>query len=177
MSLVARSKDAGGNLAMAIAREAHSLESRVAIYDIKTMDQWLLESLARRRFAMQALGLFAAVAAFLAAAGIYGMISYDVAQRTREIGVRMALGARRGNVLSLVIGSGLRLAAAGSLIGLAGCLAVTRLMSSLLYDVSPRDPWTLALVSLLPMAIAALASWAPARNAARIDPMTALRSE
>ena len=153
------------------------LEPNVPIYDVKTMEQWLSGSLARRRFAMLALGLFSGLAMLLAAVGIYGVMSYTTAQRTREIGVRVALGAQQRDVLSLIIRKGVNLALLGAAIGLMGCLAANRLVSSLLYGVTPRDPWTLASASLLLVAVAVLTSWLPARRAAGLDPMEALRHE
>ena len=113
----------------------------------------------------------------LAAVGIYGVMSYTTAQRTREIGVRVALGAQRRDVLSVIIRKGVNLALLGAAIGLMGCLAASRLVSSLLYGVTPRDPWTLASASLLIVFVTVLASWAPARHAAQVDPMEALRQE
>jgi len=160
-----------------VTRAARELEPNVPIYDVKTMEQWLSGSLARRRFAMLAIGLFAGVAVLLASVGIYGVMSYTMAQRTREIGVRLALGAQRRDVLSLVIRKGVNLAMVGTAIGLLGCLAVTRFVSSLLYGVAPSDPWTLASASLLIVTVTVLASWAPARRAAQVDPMEALRQE
>ena len=113
----------------------------------------------------------------LAAVGIYGVMSYTTVQRTREIGLRVALGAQRRDVLSLIIRKGVNLALLGAAIGLMGCLAASRLVSSLLYGVTPRDPWTLASASLLLVAVAVLTSWLPARRAAGLDPMEALRHE
>src|SRR5205814_8801020 len=132
------------SLTSAVTREARELDPNVAIYDVKTMEQWLSESLARRRFAMLALGIFAGAAMLLAAVGIYGVMSFVLTQRTREIGVRFALGARRRDVLSLIIRKGVNLALLGAAIGLMGCLAASRLVSSLLDVVTPRDPLTLA---------------------------------
>jgi ABC-type antimicrobial peptide transport system permease subunit len=123
------------------------------------------------------LGLFAGVSLLLAAIGLYGVMAFSVSQRTREIGVRMALGAQRHNVLSLVIGKGVRLALVGCVIGLAGGLSLTRFVSSLLYGVTPADPLTFATVMMLLMVVAVLASWLPARRAARVDPMETLRTE
>ena len=165
------------DLTEVVGKAARELEPNVLIYDVKTMAQWLSESLARRRFAMFALGFFAVVAMLLAAVGIYGVMSYTMAQRTREIGVRVALGARRRDVLSLVIRKAVTLGVIGTVIGLAGCLAVMRLMENLLYDISPNDPWTLAAAALLLVTVTILSSWLPARRAAGIDPMEALRCE
>jgi len=177
MYLTARTRADPSNLASAVAREARTLEPKVLTYDVKTMNEWLSGSLARRRFAMLALGLFAGVAMLLAAVGIYGVMSYTMAQRTREMGVRVALGAQRRDVLSLVLRKAVTLGLAGATIGLVGCLVVTRLVASLLYRVSPNDPWTLGGASLLLVIVAILASWLPARRAATVHPMEALRYE
>jgi predicted permease len=177
MYLTVRTRSEPANLASAVAKEAQVLEPNVLTYDVKTMDQWVSGSLARRRFAMLALGLFAGVAMLLAAVGIYGVVSYTMAQRTREIGVRVALGAQRRDILSLVIRRAVNLSLIGALIGLVGCLAVTRLVASLLYQISPSDPWTLGSALLLLVTVTILASWLPARSAAKIDPMEALRHE
>jgi ABC-type antimicrobial peptide transport system permease subunit len=135
------------------------------------------DSLTQSRFSMLLLGAFGALALILASIGIYGVISYSVGQRTREIGVRMALGAQRRNVLGLVLGQGARLAGLGIAIGLVAAIGVTRLMASLLFGVAPRDPLTFFAVPVLLMAIALLACYIPARRAMRVDPMVALRYE
>jgi len=132
---------------------------------------------ARPRFQALLLAIFAAVAAALAAAGIYGVMSYVVSRRTREIGVRMALGAGASEVLGLVVGEAMGVAAAGAAAGLAGALLLTRLMRSVLYGVRPGDPPTYAAVAVLLLAIACAASYVPARRAARIDPVEALRQD
>ena len=153
------------------------MDPNVPIYDIKTMDQRLSESLARRRFAMFALGLFAMVAMLLAAVGIYGVMSYSVTQRTREIGIRMALGAPTSGVLRLIVGQGMLLAGVGVVIGLAGAVATTRLMASLLYGISATDPTTFVVIGVLLASIALLACYIPAQRATKVDPMVALRYE
>jgi len=132
---------------------------------------------ARPAFNTLLMGLFAALAILLTSVGIYGVLSFHVARRTQEIGIRVALGARRANVLRMVVREGLVLVLAGIGIGLAGALALTRFMSSLLFDVTPRDPLTFAAVSLLLIVVALLAAYIPARRAAKVDPIVALRYE
>ena len=147
------------------------------MYFAQTMDEIISSSLATRRVSMILLGVFAALALGLASIGIYGVISYLVGQRTQEIGIRLALGAKRTDVLRLVLGAGMKMAAAGLLIGLATALGLTRLMSGLLFGVSPTDPITFAAVALLLMAVALAACYIPARRAMRVDPIVALRYE
>jgi len=165
------------DLAAAVTREARELDPNVPVYDVKTMDQRLSESLARRRFAMFALGLFAAVALILAAVGIYGVMSYTVTQRTREIGIRVALGAPTGDVIRLVVGQGMLTAGIGVGIGLAGALALTRVMSVLLFGVGATDLATFVVVAVVITGMALVACFVPARRAAKVDPMEALRYE
>jgi predicted permease len=166
-----------GPIAAAVTTEARSLEPNAPVYDVKTMDQWLSESLARRRFAMLMLGLFAVVAMLLAAVGIYGVMSYTVEERTREIGIRVALGAQTRDVLKMVVKRGIFLASVGIAIGLVGAVAVTRIMASLLFSVGATDPLTFASIALLLLMVAAVACWIPARRATKVDPMVALRYE
>jgi putative ABC transport system permease protein len=123
------------------------------------------------------MGLFACLALVLAVTGVYGVTAFSVAQRTREIGVRMALGAQAADVFRLVLAQSLKVIASGVIIGLIGALALTRLMTSLLFGVSPSDPVTFAAISLLLVGVALLACWIPARRATKVDPMVALRSE
>ena len=134
-------------------------------------------TVAQRRFAMRLLSLFAAAALALSALGIYGVIAFGVSRRTREIGIRMALGARPRDVQSLILGQGLRLILAGVAFGVAGALALTGALSALLYGVSPRDPATIGAITALLVLVSLAATWFPARRAARVDPTVALRSE
>lgn len=143
----------------------------------KPFEQALNDSIAPRRFNMFLLGAFAVTALLLALVGIYGVIAYSVAQRSHEIGVRMALGAQRGEIVRMVVGQGMRTAFASIGIGLAAALGLTRLMASLLYDVKPNDPQTFAAVGAALGATALLACWVPAVKAAWIDPIIALRYE
>ena len=135
----------------------------------------LAVSLAQQRFNMLLLALFAALALILAAVGIYGLMAYSVSQRTHEIGVRLAIGAQRRDVLRLVLRDGARLTLVGIAIGIIAALALTRLMASLLFEVTPTDPATFASVALLLAVVALAACYIPARRAARVDPMVALR--
>jgi predicted permease len=177
MYVAVRTTGDPGAIAAAVTREARALEPNAPVYDVKTMEQWLSESLARRRFAMLMLGLFALVAMLLAAVGIYGVMSYTVEERTREIGIRVALGAQTRDVLNMVVRRGISLAAVGVSMGLAGAVALTRVMASLLFGVGATDPLTFVLIALLLMLVAAIACWIPARRATKVDPMVALRYE
>ena len=159
----------------AIRRNSQEMSSEQVIYGVQTMDDLVSDSLAARRFSMILLGIFAALALVLASIGIYGVISYLVARRTHEIGIRMALGADRSAVLRLVLGGGMKLALVGVSIGIAGSLALTRLMAKMLYGVSPSDPVTFLTIAALLLLIAMAACYIPARRAMRVDPAIALR--
>jgi putative ABC transport system permease protein len=165
------------NIVAAVKEQVWSVDKEQPMSDIKTMDQVLSASLAQRRFNMALLGGFAVVALILAAVGIYGVISYSVTQRTREIGIRMALGAERRDILRLVMARGLFLTLLGLAFGLAGAFFLTRAMESLLFGVSVHDPITFAVISLLLSGVALGACFVPARRATRVDPMVALRYE
>jgi putative ABC transport system permease protein len=141
------------------------------------MKQLLASSVARARFNTLLLSLFAALALVLASVGIYGVMAYSVVQRTKEIGIRIALGAQGRDVLKMIVGHGMLLTLAGVCLGLAGAFVLTRLMSSLLFNVSTTDPWTFIGVSLLLGTVALLACYIPARRATKVDPMIALRYE
>ena len=160
-----------------VRREVAALDKDLAVSDIRAMDQVAGAALAGQRFTLLLVGLFAVTALTLAAVGIYGVMAYLVAQRTHEIGIRIALGAQTGKVLRIVIGQGMRMALAGIGIGLGASLVLTRLMSSLLFGVSATDTATFAAVALFLAGVALVASFVPARRAARTDPMVALRYE
>jgi putative ABC transport system permease protein len=164
----------------AIKAAVYGADSDQTVYDIRTMQQIASDSMSSQRFPMMLLGAFAGLALVLASIGIYGVISYSVAQRVHEIGIRVALGAEKRNIFRLVIGQGLRLALAGLAMGAAAALVVTRLLSSfshLLYGVGASDPVTFVAVSVVLTGAAVLACYIPARQATRVDPMVALRHE
>jgi putative ABC transport system permease protein len=164
-------------LAPMVRKQVADLEPDPVIRTLEPLETTLSQMLAPRRFVMILLGLFAGIALALATIGVYGLLQYSTAQQTHDIGIRMALGARRIDILRAVLGRGFRLTLIGVAVGQAGAVTLTRVLSSLLYDVTPTDPLTLAGVSLVLAAIALLASYIPARRAARIDPMVALRYE
>lgn len=172
-----RAEPAMLNNASWIGEAVGKVNNETAIYDITTMTQVIAKSLAEKRFAMALLGVFAALATVLSSVGIYGVISYIAGQRTHEIGVRMALGAERANVLRMMLTQAGKMALIGVAIGLIAAFGLMRLMSSMLFGVSTQDPLTFLAVALLLTLVAMAACYVPARRATRIDPMVALRYE
>ncbi len=177
INLLARTDVEPMSLTSAVRGQITALNKDQPVFNVRTMDDIVDQSVAPRRFSMMLLAVFAVVALALASIGIYGMMSYSVAQRTREIGLRMTLGAQRGNVLRLVIGHGMKLAIAGVVIGLIAAFALTRTMKNLLFGVSATDPVTFVAIALLLALVALLACWVPARRATKVDPLVALRYE
>ncbi len=164
-------------MASAVRKEIAALDSGVPTYQVATMNELLRASVATQRFNLFLLVLFAALALGLAAVGIYSVLAFGVSRRTREIGIRLALGAPPRDVLRLVVRQGMHLVIAGVLLGITGALALTRLMASLLYSVSPTDPATFLVVSVLLTMVPLIACYVPARRAMRVDPVVALRVE
>jgi putative ABC transport system permease protein len=177
MTLVIRTRVPEAGLVEDVKKQVWSLDSQIPVSGIQSMDDLLAMSVAQERFNMLLLGSFAALAVALAGVGIYGMVAYRVNQRTHEIGVYMALGAQHRDVLRLAMKDGVKLGLLGIVLGLAGAIAITRVMVSVLFEVTPTDPATLIGVALLLAAVAMLACYIPARRALSIHPMTALRSE
>jgi len=163
------------SLAATVRRTVWEIDKDQPVSDISSMEEIVSDSVARQRFSMLLLGVFAGLALVLAAVGIYGVMSYSVAQQTREIGIRMALGAQRSDVLKMTVGQGLRLVSTGVAIGLAAAFVLTRVMATLLFGVSPTDPLTFISISIVLIGVALLASYIPALRATRVDPMFALR--
>jgi putative ABC transport system permease protein len=164
-------------IAPAVRARLVEIDKMQEVSDVKTVEQVLADSIAPRRFNMLLFGTFAAAALLLALIGIYGVIAYSVTQRTHEIGVRMALGAERRALVRMVVKQGMGIAMAGLLLGVVAAFAVTHVMTSLLYDVTPTDPATFAVVAGMLGATAFVACWGPAVRAARVDPLVALRNE
>jgi putative ABC transport system permease protein len=160
-----------------IEQAIHTVDKDLPVYSVWTMDQLLGNSLAQRRLTLVLLSSFASLALLLAAVGIYGVIAYTVRQRTRELGIRLALGAQAGAVLRLILRQGLKVTLIGIALGLTAAFALTRWMESLLFGVRPADPLAFGVVALLLLLVAICACWIPARRATQVDPLVALRSE
>ena len=179
---VVRFRGTGGSsnvspLFASVRGAVQSQNGQNVVSDAQTLDEVIAETLAKRRFSMIVLGVFAAVALLLASLGIYGVISYLVGQRTHELGIRLALGAGRMDILRLVLSHGMKMVLVGVVVGLIGAFALTRLMSTMLYGVGPTDPLTFVIIVVVLMVVALLACYLPARRATKVDPLTALRSE
>ena len=177
MNLVIRAKGDPASLASAVRREVQNIDPDQPIADVKGMNEWLRSSVATPRYRTILLALFSLIALVLASTGIYGVMSYSVTQRTHEIGVRMALGARHFHVLQLVVRQGMVLVAIGVALGLVLAFALTRVLASVLFNITPSDPLTFSLVAVTLPLVALLACYIPARRATRVDPLIALRYE
>jgi putative ABC transport system permease protein len=177
VSLVVRTAGDPSQLAPAIRRAVWAEDKDIPLEVVATMERITSDATSDSKFISVMLGVFALIALLLGAMGIYGVISYSVGQRTREIGVRMALGAQRPDVLRLVLAQGMKLALFGVATGGVAALGLTRLMKGMLFGVNATDPMTFAVIAVLLTLVAALACWIPARRAIRVDPMIALRCE
>ena len=177
MFLAVRSRANDAGIAAAVRREFARADPELPLFDVKTMEQRLATSVRERRAAMTICAAFAVLALVLSAIGIYGVLAYTVSQRTREFGIRIALGARGGTVVRMVMGQGIRLAAIGLTLGVAAAALLTRLMTRMLYEVKPTDPLVFAIVAGVLMLVAMAASLVPSMRVARIKPAAALRVE
>jgi len=178
MWVLARAKGGDPSQLAGPARQAvREIDSALPAYSLSPLATIVSDSVAQRRFSMLLLALFAAVALFLPGVGLYGVVAYAVSQRTREIGLRMAIGARPGQVMKMIVGGGMTLALAGVAIGVAGALALSRLVRTMLFEVEPSDPASYLATAVLLLAVAALACYIPARRAMRVDPVVALGAE
>lgn len=177
LSLIVRTTSNANALGASILKTVSDLDKDQPVFGLEPMGQLIELSLASQRFATMLLGIFAGIALILGSVGIYGVMAYLVTERTHEMGIRMALGATGNDVMSLVLKYGLRLAIAGLGLGLVASIALTRLLATLLFGVSPTDPATLTVVGLVLVGVAMLACYVPARRATRVDPMVALRYE
>ncbi|MDZ4864028.1 MAG: FtsX-like permease family protein, partial [Gemmatimonadota bacterium] len=177
VGMVARTTGDPLALSAAVRAAVRKVDADLPVSNVATMDQLISNTTGPRRFAMLLLGIFSGFAVLLASIGLYGVMSYLVAQRAKELGVRLALGAKRRDILRLVLGQGMRLALLGVGIGLVAALALSRIIRSMLFDVSATDPLTFVLIPLLLLGVTLLASWIPARRAMQVDPAVVLRGE
>ena len=175
MTYVVRTGLNPDSFAGVLRKAVQDVDQNQPVFGVRTMDEVITNQLASRKFSMLLLGLFALLALVLVAVGIFAVISYSVAQRTHEIGIRVALGAKRGDISRMVVAQGVKLTVIGVAVGIAGALALTRMLSSLLYGVKPTDPVTFIGVTLILTAAALLASYIPARRATKVNPIIALR--
>ncbi len=177
VAFLVRSRAETSTIAAGIRERVHAIDAQMPVYDFSTMDEAVFESVSQPRFYMLLLSAFAALALLLAALGIYGVISYSVSQRTRELGIRIALGATQDRVVRLVLGQGMMLTIFGVSVGLVGAYWLTHLLAALLYGVAPSDVGTFAGVAVVLLGVASLASYLPARRASQVDPVIAMRAE
>ena len=177
MAIYLRTDVAASTVTQSLREQVRALDRDLPVFGERTMTQVAAESMSRRRFAMQIVGLFGILALLMAAVGIYGVIAYSVTQRTREIGIRVALGASRNAILRWVLKQGLVLTIAGVVVGLVGAFALTRLLRSLLFGVGPTDIVTYGVLAVLLTIVALLACYIPARRPTKVDPLVALRYE
>jgi putative ABC transport system permease protein len=177
LSLVVRAADDPLTQVAAVRSALHSLDKDLPLYDPRPLNELVSQNSAKKRFLALLLSLFAATALSVATIGIYGVVAHNIAQRTHEIGIRIAVGASRSHVLKLVVGQALRVTLTGVGLGALGALGLTRYLKSLLYGVKPTDPVTFASIAAMLLLVALLASYIPARRAMEVDPMVALRHE
>ncbi len=177
MWVVVRGKGDPTQLSAAARQTVRDIDNGLPAFAMTPLADVVSESIAQRRFSMLLLGVFAAIALVLAAVGLYGVVSYTVSQRTQEIGLRMAIGAQRRDVLRLVVGGGMKLAAIGAIIGVAGALALSSVVATMLFELTPFDPASYSATAVVLLAVAMLACYVPARRAMRVDPIVALRQE
>jgi putative ABC transport system permease protein len=177
MWVVVRTDGDPSQLSGSVRQAVREIDAGLPAYSLTPLATVVDESVAQQRFSMLLLALFALMALFLAAVGLYGVVAYTVSQRTQEIGVRMAIGAQKSDVLAMILGGGMKLALIGVAIGLAGALALSRLMQTMLFEVTPLDPPSYVVTAVVLLAVAGLACYIPARRAMRVDPIVALRPE
>ena len=177
MTIAVRTAGEASGVVNAITGIVRQMDPDLVVANVRTMEEVVSDSVAERRLTMMLLAVFAGAALLLAAVGIYGVIAYSVTQRTQEIGIRMALGAQRGDVLRMIVGQAMALTAAGIVSGAFGAILLTRVMTGLLFNVKPGDPLTFAAVAVVLALVAASASYIPGRRATRVDPVIALRAE